>query len=223
MNNKKISYQLLRSQRKTLGMQVIDGVVKVRSPSHLSTPDVDKWVQSKKEWINKQVASYEKKRHEKLRIEEGGTCLFLGERKNVFFKYEHKYVQVEKSDLIISSSMNRHKEVFEAWLKAEATTYINARCKVFAERMGLSSKITAIKFRKTKSKWGHCTSTGVLQFNWLLLMAPRAVIDYVICHELSHLIHMNHSASFWRHVERHCADYATHKLWLNKCGHQIAL
>ena len=71
-----------------------------------------------------------------------------------------------------------------------------------------------IKIRQYKARWGSCNSRKEVSLNYLLMMAPLWVIDYVIIHELCHLVHMNHSSQFWALVKLHCPDYNTAKQWL---------
>lgn len=78
--------------------------------------------------------------------------------------------------------------------------------------MGLVPK--SVSLRDQKTKWGACTSRGTVTFNWRLLMAPPAVLEYVVVHELAHLKELNHSPRFWAIVREHCPDYAVHKKWL---------
>lgn len=80
---------------------------------------------------------------------------------------------------------------------------------------------TKITIRNQKTRWGSCSQTGTLSFNYRLMMAPPAVIDYVIIHELCHLTHMNHSKAFWNQVASVMPDYATHKRWLKEHGHEL--
>lgn len=80
---------------------------------------------------------------------------------------------------------------------------------------------TKITIRNQKTRWGSCSQTGTLSFNYRLMMAPPAVIDYVIIHELCHITHMNHSKEFWSKVASVMPDYAIHKRWLKEHGHEL--
>ena len=67
-----------------------------------------------------------------------------------------------------------------------------------------------------KTKWGNCSSMGNLSFNWRLILAPPAVLDYVVVHELAHLAEPRHSKRFWLIVRSHCGDYERHRRWLRQ-------
>jgi predicted metal-dependent hydrolase len=75
-----------------------------------------------------------------------------------------------------------------------------------------------VTLRDTRSRWGSCTSAGDLMFSWRLIMAPSAVLDYVVAHEVAHLAEMNHSDRFWAQVERLFPDHAAPRAWLRRNG-----
>src|SRR5438270_786943 len=68
--------------------------------------------------------------------------------------------------------------------------------------------------RDTRSRWGSCAAAGNLSFSWRLILAPEAVLDYVVAHEVAHLVHMNHGPRFWRLVETLAPDARRHRAWL---------
>ena len=78
-----------------------------------------------------------------------------------------------------------------------------------------------INFKDTKSRWGSCSSTGSIMINWRLIMAPPSVYNYVISHELAHLVHMNHGPLFWKLVQELSPNYSKDKQWLKKNGREI--
>ncbi len=78
-----------------------------------------------------------------------------------------------------------------------------------------------ITIRNQKTRWGSCSSKGNLNFNCLLMLAPDEVVDYVVVHELCHLIEMNHSKAFWDQVEKVMPDYRIHRKWLKDHGNEL--
>ncbi|MBT8459713.1 MAG: M48 family metallopeptidase [Boseongicola sp.] len=79
-------------------------------------------------------------------------------------------------------------------------------------------EVTGVSFRDTRSRWGSCTTEGRLMLSWRLVLAPAEVFDYVIAHEVAHLVEMNHSRAFWDVVEELRPDYREHKTWLKTDG-----
>ena len=101
-------------------------------------------------------------------------------------------------------------------LAEDARQLIPERVAVYAPLVGVTwGKIT---IRKQKSRWGSCSSLGNLNFNCLLMLAPRPVLDYVVVHELCHRKEMNHSVRFWAEVERILPDYRNCRNWLKENG-----
>jgi len=101
-------------------------------------------------------------------------------------------------------------------LKELAQEPIYESLRKFAPQMGVT--YGRVTIRCQKSRWGSCSGTGNLNFNCLLALAPREVLDYVVVHELSHRKHMDHSAAFWREVERVLPDYRQRRAWLSQNG-----
>ncbi len=85
-----------------------------------------------------------------------------------------------------------------------------------AEALGVTIKRVSI--RDPSSRWGSCSTTGVLSYSWRLILAPPFVLDYLAAHETAHLVEMNHSRRFWRVVERICPHVARAKSWLDAHG-----
>ncbi len=103
-------------------------------------------------------------------------------------------------------------EVFPPASREHARTVFTARAEHFAAAMGVSYKRIFIKDQRTL--WGSCSQAGNLNFNWRVALAPPEVVDYLVVHELAHLLEMNHSRRFWAHVERQCPDYKARRRWL---------
>jgi predicted metal-dependent hydrolase len=81
---------------------------------------------------------------------------------------------------------------------------------------GIDRKIARVTVRDTKSRWGSCSSSGSLSFSWRLIFAPDDVVDYVVAHEVAHLVEMNHGPRFWRLVESLAPGNARHRRWLDR-------
>jgi predicted metal-dependent hydrolase len=98
------------------------------------------------------------------------------------------------------------------WLKSEAQRDLTERSDLYAAALGV--KVVSVAMRSQATRWGSCSSTGRLNYNWRLILAPPFVLDYVAAHEVAHLVHMNHSPGFWKAVERALPDMNRGKAWL---------
>ena len=174
----KYDYVLKRSNRKTISAEIsINADIIVRAPQKMSIKDIEKFLYSKRDWIDRNLEAVKKKR---ATLPE---CL-------------------------------DEKQVSE--LKKKAKDYISQRVSYFADIMGVEYGRIAI--RKQKTRFGSCSSKKNLNFNLAIMLMPRDISDYVIVHELSHLVEMNHSARFWREVERVIPNYKDCRRWLRDNG-----
>ena len=102
------------------------------------------------------------------------------------------------------------------FLRREAKRDLEAASVRFAQELGVEIKRVVV--RDQASRWGSCSTTGVLSFSWRLILAPNAVLTYLAAHEVAHLIEMNHSVRFWRLVQKLCPDHERAKGWLDVHG-----
>ncbi|KQT48497.1 hypothetical protein ASG47_09125 [Devosia sp. Leaf420] len=105
------------------------------------------------------------------------------------------------------------------WLKGEALADLTERSAFHAARLGVTVK--DIKLRSQSSRWGSCSSTGSINYNWRLILAPPFVLDYVAAHEVAHLVEMNHSDAFWSTVKRTLPDMERGRAWLKAHGREL--
>jgi predicted metal-dependent hydrolase len=102
------------------------------------------------------------------------------------------------------------------WLAKEAHRDLDQRVAFHAKRLNVAAKRIAV--RDQTSRWGSCSTTGVLSFSWRLVMAPPEILDYVAAHEVAHLKQMNHGPRFWNLVRKTMPDLDAAKLWLQVYG-----
>jgi predicted metal-dependent hydrolase len=105
------------------------------------------------------------------------------------------------------------------WLKEQAAEDLVRQTALHAGRLGVTVK--SVKLRSQSSRWGSCSSSGNLNYNWRLVIAPEFVLDYVAAHEVAHLLEMNHSAAFWATVKRTLPDMDRGRAWLKAHGRQL--
>ena len=111
-------------------------------------------------------------------------------------------------------------------LQALENRYRNAAREVFTNRVAYYHRFTgghytSITIRDQKTRWGSCSQTGNLNFNFRLILAPLEVLDYVVVHELCHRRQMNHSTQFWQEVAQVLPDYRKRKAWLTENGWRL--
>ena len=107
----------------------------------------------------------------------------------------------------------------ERWYRREARARLEAS--VATEATLLAARPARVTVRDTTSRFGSCSSTGTLSFSWRLVVAPPAVLDYVVVHELCHLLEPNHGAGFWRLVAESRPGFDVQRRWLNEHGREL--
>ncbi|MBV1914126.1 MAG: M48 family metallopeptidase [Pseudomonadales bacterium] len=218
-------YQIVRSKRKTVAIHLRNGKVEVRTPQRIDNAWVQQFVENKADWINTQLAQQLKNKTEQYQMTDGESITFLGHELQLQLRLASRNkVYIEAGKLCIEGRIETSEKalkLFHNWLKDQARAYMVPRTEAYAARLGVEDSLQQIRFRKTRSKWGHCSSKGIIQFNELIMLAPTMVVEYLIIHEVCHLVYMNHSRQYWKLVEGHCPDYSEMKTWLTENGHRF--
>ena len=124
----------------------------------------------------------------------------------------------ERALLVPGAPEHRARRLID-WLKVEAERELEKRVKIHAANLGVTVK--SIVMRSQATRWGSCSSTGKLNFNWRLILAPPFVLDYVAAHEVAHLCEMNHSDAFWATVEQTLPSMERGREWLRVHGREL--
>ena len=117
-------------------------------------------------------------------------------------------------NLFFSGQGNNFKKIIENWYKKESLEYLVLRTSFLAKIM--SVKYNSVKIKNFKRRLGSCSYKNDIVYNWRIIMSPKAIIDYIIIHELCHTVHFNHSKNFWILVKEFSPYYKDHKSWLKK-------
>ena len=218
-----VDYKLTRTSRISIGMYVRDGQIEVRAPFFYSESDIDEFVRSREKWAKKMVAeSIEQMAKRKSfcltygsRITYRGDVYTIAERedgKNGFVGasfYIPPYMTPEEIKRYCISVYRHHAE-----------TILYNRALDFIERMVVLP--ADIKINNAKTRWGSCSAKKSVNIAWRLIMADDSAIDYLIVHELAHILEYNHSARFWAIVESYIPDYKEQKAKLKALGQKLS-
>ncbi|MDP2503070.1 hypothetical protein BCT47_20295 [Vibrio splendidus] len=207
------------SRRKTASIKVDEGEVIIVVPKLLERDKIDKLLASKHQWIVEKIAQYQTASPATMREYVSGESLpYLG---------RNYRLKVLKGDLAPTKLLNGRitvtvpdpstqthyiRRALTNWYKRHADKKIREKVRRYESQVGVETGV--VRTKEFKSRWGSCTPYGDLEFNWVIVMAPNRVVDYVVVHELCHLIHHDHSPQFWKEVERVMPDYKEHKEWL---------
>ncbi|MEZ0394937.1 MAG: SprT family zinc-dependent metalloprotease [Anaerolineales bacterium] len=219
-----MDYRLICSRRRTIALIVQnDGALVVRAPLRAPEEAIREFVARKADWIRKQQARARRLAEATVRrYVDGETFFYLGQA------YALKIVPPCRPALRLTevfelsrSAQPQAEAVFVRWYRARAAEVLAERVEALARQHGFALK--KVRITSARSRWGSCSPTGTLSFPWRLVMAPPAVIDYVVVHELVHLDIKNHSPAFWARVGEILPDYKKHVAWLRRNGRRLTL
>ena len=134
-------------------------------------------------------------------------------------KRRHIHINLPHADLSADALRDEAKLEFTLWLKKRTKIVLKKRMDVWAERMGVSYKRMVIS--SPEQQWGSCSVDNTIRLNWRLMLAPLGLMDYVVAHELSHCVHKNHSARFWRFLATVMPDYQARRRQLRLISSQL--
>jgi predicted metal-dependent hydrolase len=200
-----------RAQRMILRIDnKLEGAV-VTLPPWTSEREALLMVQEKSDWVLTKLDTIP----HKIAFESGAIIPLLGEYYNIFHDPDQKEVVIKSRHEIRLGGRKEHlSRRLGDWLRKEAKIIIQPKAIEMAEKYNW--KIGRISVRDTKSRWGSCAPSGNLSFCWRLILAPEWVLNYVIAHEVSHLLHMNHGSEFWQTVASFNVRVDEARVWLIK-------
>jgi len=187
-------------------------------------------VQEKASWINRKLDYYKNVQYLQANREfvDGELFMYLGQdyilnveindclsKPKLELKEGKLYLQTPVRDKNLSA------KAIEGWYRQQAREKIQERLNYYLTR--IPKKPNRIVVKEQKKRWGSCSSKGNLNFNWRIIMAPVEVLDYIVVHELCHLVLLNHSKEFWNMVAAILPDYKLRKEWLKRNGFKMRL
>jgi predicted metal-dependent hydrolase len=211
--------KLVRSRRKTIGMIIMpDGNLVVRAPLRASLRLIQQTVDKNAGWIQKHRQKMQENvlKFSDHRYLPGEKFLFLGiEYPLMITPGSDAPLKLDGTKFILDSAHAQNaRELFHRWYKKSALHILNERIKFYAGQMGVD--YSNLKITRAERRWGSCSPSGNICLSLRLVMAPLPVIDYVVVHELVHILEKNHSTRFYDKVKAVIPNYKDHRRWLRK-------
>ncbi len=225
-----ISYDLVRSKRKTSSIYIErDGSITIRVPESFTQENVERIIDQKRYWIYKSLAEWRELNTTKVQRQfvSGEGFLYLGR------SYRLELVKGQRQPLILKngnfmmrsdqtgSPAGDPDEMFKEFFRDRGKIKIPERVSCYADKMGVQPR--GVHVMELKNRWASCSAGGRLNFHWKCMMAPLTILDYIIVHEMAHLIHPNHTEAFWNEVDKVVPDYRERKEWLRVNGAGMGL
>jgi hypothetical protein len=189
----------------------------------MTDEEVRRRVDAKRQWIFEKLRSpqkYQKRRHPPGKeVVNGESAPYLGrDYRVVLTNTPSGEVEFDSAFLVPPAQRAKRRAVLRHWYLEQASKTIVARAGRHAGEMGVD--VASARIVDSRYRWGSCTAQGVT-FSWRLIKAPMFVIDYVIVHELAHLIEANHTAAFWSIVRARTPTMEKARRWLQEHGQML--
>ena len=218
---------VVRTDRKRSASIFLDGeVIKVRVPKSLSVERIRELITKRTPWITtklKEAAGRQIIKPKEFVSGETFPCLgrnyrlkvIKGDAPSIKLKGGYLVATVSETDTTPQATI---KSMLVSWYQEHAETRLGEKTERLARIVGVEpNSITVTDY---KSRWGSCSVKGDISYNWRIILAPHRMVDYVVVHELCHILEHNHSARYWNHVEQYVPNWRECKDWLrinSKC------
>ncbi|NLV58494.1 MAG: M48 family metallopeptidase [Clostridiales bacterium] len=217
-----VPYALVRSNRRTLALTIDSaGTLTARAPLRMPQRDIEAFIRQKQEWIDAKQAQLRRQAKERsvYELSEGGLLPFYGE----FLTLRFRDVTSPKvlSGVLLLPRKKPAVTSLVGWLRTQAQSLLGERVTRLAKAMNLAP--SSIHYTTARTRWGSMNNRGALRLNLALLLCPPSMADYVIVHELAHMLQPNHSRAFWALVEQWMPGYEDRRAWLKQNSHLTGL
>ncbi len=215
---------IIRSNRRSLSLTIAkNGDLIVRAPKRLSMDYIMAFIKDKEKWILRKQKEVEEGKQSNYNVANYNVLLFCGKQYRRIDVEGIKSIELTSTTAMVPSGLSNAEFIAltAKWYTKLCKDIIINRVDYFSRLMGLY--YDKVSFVNSKSRWGSCSRDAVIKFNFRILMLPHRVIDYIIVHELSHLIEFNHSDRFYSVVESIMPDYKEQKKILKKQSYLLDL
>ncbi|MBM3555218.1 MAG: M48 family metallopeptidase [Alphaproteobacteria bacterium] len=208
--------RMRRARRITLTLDPKAGHLRVAIPARASAEAALAFVRGKRDWVRKRVDLLPARVPfaDGARIPLFGADILVRHRPDLRGVVHH-----QENELRVAGQAAFLARRLAAWLKEAARKDFTTRALALAAR--IERPLRAVTLRDTTSRWGSCSPDGRLSFCWRLVFAPVWVIDYVVAHEVAHLVHPHHGPRFWALVRALHGDPAPARVWLRREGTRL--
>ncbi|ACO87025.1 M48 family metallopeptidase [Clostridium botulinum] len=222
----RFQYILKTKKRKTISVKIgKEFIIEVTAPLGTNEYTIEQVLKKEEKWIIKKIKKLKE-------VENFNGYYYLGELyylkikevKSLYFKLEldsNKFMVYINSGILKEKREVIIKDNLEKFYKEQAVKVLKERTDYYSSILKVVPKNIVIKNQKTL--WGSCSSKGNINYNYKIVMAPLKILDYIVVHELCHLVHMNHSKDFWHLVESIIPDFKERRNWLKENGYKLKI
>ena len=222
-------FEIIRTDRaKSASIDVEDNLVKVTVPKNLSDERIEELIKGRILWIKQKLALQASAIVSKPKeYVDGEAFAYLG--RNYRLKCANgteESVKLRSGYLNVTTKNGKRnseyiKAAIEQWYRTKALSRLIDKTKRYSAILKVEP--TSINLKDYKAMWGSCSPKGVVSYNWRIILAPHKIVDYIVVHELCHLIEPNHSSKYWKQVRSVIPDYENSKEWLKNNGSSLLI
>ena len=208
------------NRKRTITLRVKKGFPEILCPLHTKEEVLKAFIDSKNDWLLNKVAN-QVEEIEKIKALNTDYLLFKGKKFRIISKSKVSNVRISKGIISLSEKKfyQDKKKLITKYLLSKAIIYLNERVKQISTEIKINYE--GLKIRKYRRIWGCCINQNIISLNWKLIMLPTDIINYIIIHELCHVIEPNHSKNFWDLVRKFDPKFERKKKWLKTNGSLI--
>jgi len=222
-------FETIRTDRvKSASIDVEDNLVKVTVPKNLSDERIEELIKGRILWIKQKLALQASAIVSKPKeYVDGEAFAYLGRNYRLkCAKGLEESVKLKSGYLNVTSKNGKRnsehiKAAIEQWYRTKALSRLVNKTKRYSAILKVEP--TSINLKDYKAMWGSCSPKGVVSYNWRIILAPHKIVDYIVVHELCHLIEPNHSSKYWKQVRSVIPDYENSKEWLKINGSSLLI
>ncbi len=226
LGNTRVDYTVTRSsRRRRISLTVDERGLRVGAPRKASDYAIDAMLREHASWVLRKLAEWQARRPQPRLWQDGDTLMLQGQALRLTFAAGLQEIRLDHERMVINSSLAGSADVIRTlvtgWLQQRALQCFRERVAHYYPLLEVAEP--EVRLSNARTRWGSCHVNGRIRLNWRLIQLPLHLVDYVVVHELAHLVEMNHSPRFWQTVARQVPDYRACRSEIRTEGHRYLL
>lgn len=208
-----------RARRVALRLDARERIVNLVIPPRMTLDNAFRFAEKHQDWVREVLAALPPS----IPFEHGMILPIFGEKKRISIRYDKNnlgtQIELLKTVLQVTTNQKDPSARIQRFLRSHAKKKLTELAREKAKK--IKKPLNAVAVRDTKSRWGSCSEDGNISFSWRLIFAPYVAMDYVVAHEVAHLVHMDHSDAFWNVCRKLSDDFLDGQYWMRNHGNEL--
>ena len=225
LGGKLVSYTVKRSRRRSIALTIDEHGLRVGAPGQASQRAIEAMLRKHDAWVLRKLTEWQQRLPPPRHWQDGESLMLLGQPLRLTLVPGQQEVRVDGNRFIADSNWAQNadnmKRQITDWLQQQALGCFRERIAHFHPLLKVPEP--QVRLSNARTRWGSCHANGRIRLNWRLIQMPLCLVDYVVVHELAHLVEMNHSPRFWTIVARLVPDYKARRAEIRTEGHRYLM